>query len=307
MYTISHVAEVLGVPPATLRAWQRRYGVVAPKRTTSGYRLYDDADVQTLRTMQQLIDDGWPPNQAAVAAGAEAEGTGVHVATGEAASSPSGGDLAKAAAELDASAVARLLEEQLARGSFEQMVDGWLLPQLRHLGDAWAAGRVSIAGEHLVATTVQRRLSALYDLSGRDSRRSTIVTGLPAGSRHELGILCFAIACRRAGMTVAYLGPDLPDEEWSLAVDAHQAQAAVLAVPTTSDVSAAARLVRQLAGTGVLVGVGGRCQHQVRDACDRATAAQVAWLGHRIGPAAARVAARVGMAGQRPPDGGGAS
>ena len=42
MYTVKHAAELTGIPAATLRMWERRYAVVTPVRSESGYRLYDD-------------------------------------------------------------------------------------------------------------------------------------------------------------------------------------------------------------------------------------------------------------------------
>ena len=43
MHTVKRAAELTGVPAATLRVWERRYGVVTPSRTEGGYRVYDDA------------------------------------------------------------------------------------------------------------------------------------------------------------------------------------------------------------------------------------------------------------------------
>ena len=64
MYTISRAAELTGVPVATLRAWERRYAVVAPQRTEGGYRLYDDGALAAIRAMSDLVDGGWSPRQA---------------------------------------------------------------------------------------------------------------------------------------------------------------------------------------------------------------------------------------------------
>jgi len=67
MYTIKETAARTGIPVALLRAWERRYGVVEPSRTGGGYRLYDDASIDRLRTMRRLVDDGWSPSVAAAA------------------------------------------------------------------------------------------------------------------------------------------------------------------------------------------------------------------------------------------------
>ncbi len=65
MYTIKAVAEATGIPPATLRAWERRYAVVRPPRSPTGYRLYDESLIQDLRVMRELVAVGHPASEAA--------------------------------------------------------------------------------------------------------------------------------------------------------------------------------------------------------------------------------------------------
>ena len=65
MFTIKHAADVTGVPVATLRAWERRYGVVNPVRSDGGYRLYDEKSLGTIRAIRDLVAAGWSASQAA--------------------------------------------------------------------------------------------------------------------------------------------------------------------------------------------------------------------------------------------------
>ena len=65
MYTIKRAAELTGISVATLRAWERRYGVVSPQRSDSGYRLYGPDDVRTLAIMNSLVNEGWSAREAA--------------------------------------------------------------------------------------------------------------------------------------------------------------------------------------------------------------------------------------------------
>src|SRR6478735_2400185 len=66
MYTIKQAALRTGLSIPTIRAWERRYGVVAPSRTAAGYRLYDDNAIARLNAMRSLVEiDGWRPSQAA--------------------------------------------------------------------------------------------------------------------------------------------------------------------------------------------------------------------------------------------------
>ncbi len=45
-YSIGEFARLCGINATTLRAWQRRYGLLKPLRTDGGHRLYSDDDVQ---------------------------------------------------------------------------------------------------------------------------------------------------------------------------------------------------------------------------------------------------------------------
>ena len=65
MYTVSQAEGLTGIPSTTLRAWERRYGIIAPRRTEGGYRLYDAAQIATLREMAARVQGGMRPAQAA--------------------------------------------------------------------------------------------------------------------------------------------------------------------------------------------------------------------------------------------------
>jgi DNA-binding transcriptional MerR regulator len=64
IYGIGAVARLLGVPPSTIRAWEDRYGVVSPQRSPGGRRLYSREEVDRLRFVKELTDDGVQPADA---------------------------------------------------------------------------------------------------------------------------------------------------------------------------------------------------------------------------------------------------
>ena len=64
VYNIKAVAEATGLPAATLRAWERRYGALAPSRTEGGYRLYSERDIALLIWLKERIDEGMTISQA---------------------------------------------------------------------------------------------------------------------------------------------------------------------------------------------------------------------------------------------------
>lgn len=57
VYVISVAAELAGVHPQTLRIYERK-GLVDPARTSGGSRRYSDADIEQLRRISELTDEG---------------------------------------------------------------------------------------------------------------------------------------------------------------------------------------------------------------------------------------------------------
>jgi MerR family transcriptional regulator, light-induced transcriptional regulator len=57
-YRIGAVARLTGIPPDTLRVWERRYAVVTPFRSDAGTRLYQAEDVSRLTLIKRLVDNG---------------------------------------------------------------------------------------------------------------------------------------------------------------------------------------------------------------------------------------------------------
>ena len=278
MYTIKRAAELTGVPAATLRAWERRYDLVEPERTESGYRLYDDAALVRRRLMHRLVSAGWTARNAADVALVGSVESGVlpdpkeFVEVGGAGRAP-----ARRAGRLAA---------RFHAGTLPQVIEEWLLPMLEELGEAWSAGRITVWQEHAVATAVLRQLHVAFETTPVPDG-PLVLTGLPSGSHHEVGLAAFNLMARLVGVSVVYLGPDLPAEAWVGALQAQPTAAAVIAVPTPDDVPAARRTLIALAAAPepCLLLAGGGQQDAVADLARP--------LGHSVSAAAETLAAEL--------------
>src|SRR5476651_937226 len=58
LFPIREVSRMTGINPVTLRAWERRYGLIQPTRTESGHRLYSMADIERVRSILGWIERG---------------------------------------------------------------------------------------------------------------------------------------------------------------------------------------------------------------------------------------------------------
>ena len=122
-----------------IRAWERRYGIVSPQRTASGYRLYDDTSIATLVRVRELTEAGWSASEAsrAVLAGeipVEPRPLPPHVPLDSDAASAYQASLIErfieAATAMDIATTGAALDEMFAQGSFESIVDDLLMPAL---------------------------------------------------------------------------------------------------------------------------------------------------------------------------------
>jgi DNA-binding transcriptional MerR regulator/methylmalonyl-CoA mutase cobalamin-binding subunit len=267
MYTIKQAAARTGVAVPTIRAWERRYGIVDPARTPAGYRLYDEADLERLAGMRHLVEaEGWRPSQAAervkdpatdlqalLATALEGPGRDDLVdGTRSAASPPDAAidALVDAATRVDVQALDRILDETFASQRFELAMGSIVFPALRGVGQAWAGGQLDVAAEHAASETVRRRLARFFDASRGGGARPQVVIGMPPAGQHELGAFAFAVACRRAGLEVLYLGSDVPLESWVRTVRETGAPAVVLGAVAVADAEAVGSVVDAISATG---------------------------------------------------------
>ena len=270
MLTIQGASEATGVPATTLRAWESRYGIARARRTEAGYRVYDDEALAEIRRMQEFLKAGAAPRLAADAvirtrtASSDSSAAPVGgLAASEGLATPPGlpplNDLLDAAIALDERRLAEILDLAFSTASFELVLDRWLFPALREVGLAWERGTLDVSAEHLVSAAVMRRLAGLYDAAPLVPAAPRVLVGLPPGSEHEIPPLAFAIAGRRAGLGVVYLGPNLPTDSWVTAVGNPEVRAVVISVRTAGDLDAAGEVAGAVAKArpDVRIGIGG--------------------------------------------------
>ena len=223
--TVAAVARRLGVATATLRSWERRYGLGPSGRTAGAHRRYTRRDIAVLEHMRRLTLDGVAPADAARVALAEPAGgdpppagsdaTELAVRTPRRAAARARG-LSRAALALDAAAVRDLLRDSIAADGVIATWDGVLAPVLRALGERWQATGEGIEVEHLlseVAIGVLSRIEADPPAPARP-----VLLACADGERHTLPLhaLCASLGERRVAARM--LGAALPPAALAAAV-----------------------------------------------------------------------------------------
>jgi DNA-binding transcriptional MerR regulator len=208
-WRIKEFAAIVGVPEATLRAWERRYELLIPERTPGGFRLYTRADERRIRSMQAHMARGLAPAQAAALALTE---SAVQIA---APTSPGElvGALLAATIAFDATRFDALLDAAFAHGHLPGIRDV-VLPFLVEIGLGWERAEIKVGHEHFTSHLIERRLFTLAQ--GWETGGGPLaVLACPSGERHTLGLVCFGLVLADRGWRIAYLGADTPIDQIS--------------------------------------------------------------------------------------------
>jgi DNA-binding transcriptional MerR regulator len=263
-YPIRAVSKLTGIGIDTLRAWERRYGVVTPVRDDRG-RMYTEADVARLRLLNGAVERGHSIGRLAGLSNDQLR---------DLCGAPDAPDVpARVVTRLDTAALLTALREYDAVGLDQELsrlaavlrpldlLQDVLMPVLTQVGDDWHRRRTRIAQEHLMSSTMRNLLGAFLRVYARREAAVRLLFATPTGERHEIATLGAAMLAASAGLGVSYLGADLPAREIVDSVEPAGARVLVLGLTTAATDKARERdlktIVRELPD-GVELWAGGR-------------------------------------------------
>ena len=239
-WRIKEFAGLVGVQEDTLRAWERRYHLLQPERSTGGYRLYSPADERRIRAMQAHMERGLAAAQAAALAVAESTREIVAPSDPKALIE----ELIDAAEAFDATRFDALLDAAFAGGTVAAIRDV-VLPVLRAIGLRWERSELTVGQEHFASHLVERRL--LTAAKGWDAGPGPLaLLACPSGERHTLGLVCFGLLLADRGWRIAYLGADTPIDQVADMSDALSPTAVVLCALDAQHLTSAAEPIAEL-------------------------------------------------------------
>ena len=227
-YGIGALARRLGVAPATLRDWERRYGIGPGGRSAGGHRRYRPADIARIEHMRRLVLDGIPPSEAARAAlakepaakpdlGEPAQGEPAQAAWGAGGRSlplpgqlPQARGLARAALALDGPAIAGLLDRALDSSGVVPTWERLAVPVLIAVGERTATTGTCIDVEHLLSTQLLAALAARVGRLAEPLNARTVLLACADDEEHSLPLYALAAALAERDVRTTMLGARTP-------------------------------------------------------------------------------------------------
>jgi MerR family transcriptional regulator, light-induced transcriptional regulator len=251
VHPIQVVTRRTGLSADVIRAWEKRYGVVAPVRTPTGRRLYADADVERLRLLGRATLAGYsirraaalPPATLATLATIGRDGdvpiddAGRQVVAGDvvaphAHSSPETVDALDACLaaieRFDGMALDVALRRATVALSAAAFLDALVLPLDARVTAGLRDGTLRASHRHLAHAVLRRVLDHVIAAATLPGASPDLVVTTPIGQPEELGALVTAAAAAAEGWRVTYVGAGLPAEETADAAALLEARAVAL-------------------------------------------------------------------------------
>lgn len=256
--SVAGAARGLGVAAATLRSWERRYGLAPSLHTKGGHRRYGPTDLARLQVMHRLVREGVPPAEAARVAirtridpeqaavsgpysallGGPPDEDGTPVAGAlagvhdEAAVGSSGGGhvlpmprrtrsargLARAAMALDSHACHRAVEASLTASGTVATWEDLIRPVLSAIGDKWAETGRGIEVEHSFSVVVAGAMAAHTARLARPRNDRPVLLASVADELHDLPLVALQAALADAQVRSHVIGARTPDDALAAAV-----------------------------------------------------------------------------------------
>jgi methanogenic corrinoid protein MtbC1 len=275
-YNLKVVLKETGLAADTLRAWERRYGLPVPQRTSGGHRLYSERDIQTIKWLMARQAEGLSISRA-VDLWNEYISSGTDPLAGLAPSALTSPQTALAnfsATEttLDAmranwvtacinfneTSAEQTLNQAFSMFPVEAVCVEVVQKGMSEIGYMWYENQVSVQQEHFASGLAMRRLDALLIACPVPSRAQTFLVGCPANEWHTFTPLMLSLFLRRRGYNVIYLGANVPTERFVETVHAVHADLVILVSQTLASAASLQLTSLALSSKKIPVGYGGR-------------------------------------------------
>lgn len=297
MYPMRTIASLTGVNPVTLRAWERRYGLIKPQRTSKGHRLYTEQDVAKIRRVVELLQQGFAISQVGKILDRKRETEAVSSIGDESDNwATYRADMLAAIETYDEALLDELYNDVLSLYPDDLVNTRLSTPLLRELGQHWKDSADGIAREHFFTAYLRNKLGSRIHHTGLQSKGPLLLIACLPGEQHEVGMLFFAVNAVSHGFRVLLLGANIPLQQLSAVISKRPCAAIVLSATTRpSDKVISEQLASLVSNISIPVFIGGAAAERYREEISSSGAICV---GFEMQPALQQISEKVLQTGE---------
>ena len=264
-FNIAAVERDTGLSKDVLRMWERRYGFPMPDRDAHGERAYPAEQLERLRLIKRLMDQGHRPGKLMTASTEALAQLAPRRPQPRPESHPNQdstelAELITLIQQHDGPGYQQAMQQRLARQGLQRFVQNTVAPLAQQVGEAWEHGQLEIFEEHLFTELTKRLLrQAIASLPGTNGGPRVVLTTVPE-ELHSLGLLMVEGLLALEGATCIPLGTQMPLGEIGRAAVAHQADIVALSFSSAfpkRQIPSVLQTLRQMLPPAIELWVGG--------------------------------------------------
>ena len=208
-YSIQQVSDMTGVSKQLIRKWEDRYNLVNPQRLDNGYRMYSSHEVNIIKAVTKLIEQGNTVKQAATII--QGEGFNLDELLQQESSKENVIDtillnLENAGSVADDKRILYLLQQAHHTLGVQQLVYNVIVPYLRKIGELWCDQSWGEYQEAIASQTVRDFLANLRREMYVSEKAPLIVGSCLPGEYHEIPMHILLVQCSLKGYKTIMLG-----------------------------------------------------------------------------------------------------
>jgi DNA-binding transcriptional MerR regulator len=211
MYSIKAIASLTGLSTETLRAWERRYQTVTPKRNDSGRRFYSQQDLERLLILANLTRQGHSIGKISTLADNDLQSLLSPDAEKPDRQSLFNEQIIDALQDYRIDRCEQLLKRAVMANEPLAYITDILGPVLKQVGQLWHEEKINIAQEHMFSACVKRILLGMVNnVHSLAIDRPAMLFATPRTEPHEFGILMACLLAAEQQYNCYYVGADVP-------------------------------------------------------------------------------------------------
>jgi DNA-binding transcriptional MerR regulator len=240
-YSIRDLEQLSGIKAHTLRIWEQRYNILAPKRTDTNIRLYDDQDLKLVLNISLLKEHGYKISEISKMTSDEMNTEVISISDQKLNYPDQIHALTISMIDLDEERFEKIISTNILQFGFENTMIHIIYPFMSRIGTLWVTGSIGPAQEHFITNLIRQKVIVAIDgqVVKQTPKSKKYLLFLPEGELHEMGLLFANYMIRARNNKVVYLGQSLPFNEIEFAYNLHQPDyifTAITSVPSSSDV-----------------------------------------------------------------------
>ncbi len=222
-YSIKDLEKITGIKAHTIRMWEKRYGIICPKRTATNIRYYSDKDLKKLMNISTLNRSGLKISEIVDMSSSEICNKIIEVSSSTSYADVYIKDLMISTIELNEKVFNNVISSCVLKFGIERTFAELVFPFLEKVGTLWQAGSINPAQEHFISNLLRQKIIVAIDnLEAPETKNSkSIVLFLPENELHEIALLVYYYLFKKQGYFVVYLGQAVPVNDLKRVLEIH--------------------------------------------------------------------------------------